>query len=120
MNLFIIFSVILAPCSDDFAVMCRYFFSIRFGINLSIDFDDLQGPKMDPWDNILGQGATPNHRPLPIGPPDLARHGSENGPNTILIDFCMVWGRFWCYVWSIWVEDLERRRRKRQNDANLR
>ena len=43
--------------SDDFAVMIRYFFGIDFGI----DFVDLQDPQVDPWDNILGQGASKKH-----------------------------------------------------------
>ena len=47
-NCFINFSVILAPCSDDFGIILRYFFGIDFAIDFCIDFVDFQEPKMDP------------------------------------------------------------------------
>ena len=113
--MFINFSIIGGPLSDDFAIIFRYFFGIVLFIDLCIDFVDFQGPQMDPWDNILRQGASKKHWALPTGPPDLAtraRHGAENGLNTILIHFGAI-----CL--SIWVEVVERRRRKRQNDTTL-
>ena len=68
MNLFINFSVILVPFSIIVAIIVGCFFGIDFGIDFCIDSVDVQRPKMEPWDSILGQGASKNHRPLLIGP----------------------------------------------------
>ena len=49
-----------------------------------------------------------------------ARHGAENGPSTILIDLGAMFGWMLYHVWSMLVEVVGRRWRKRQNDATLR
>ena len=84
--MFINSSIILAPFSYDFSIIFRYVFSIDFGIDCCIDFVDCQGHKIDPWDNLLGQGASQNHRCAWLVA-TKARHGAVNGPSTILIDF---------------------------------
>ena len=98
MSLFINFSIILGPLSNDFVINFRCFFSIDFGIG----FVDFQGPKLDPTDNIIGQGASKNRRPLPTGPwvaLGWRRRGRDMALTMVQAPFSsilLIWGRFGC------------------------
>ena len=95
MNFRINLLITLVPCLIDVAIIFHNGFLIDFRIDCCIDDVDFRSPKMDPWNNILGQGASKKHRPLPTGLDDAGRHGAENVPNTILIDAGAIVGRLW-------------------------
>ena len=95
-NSFINFSIILTPFSDEFAIIVRFFFGIDVGIDFASICVDLQGPKMEPRDNILGQGASNKHRPLPMDR-GLRLVGGDEGATCRWKRSKHHSHRFWCH-----------------------